>query len=166
MFDLTGKVALVTGGNGGIGLAFAKGLLKAGAKVAIWGRNESKNEAALKELAALDGDAAAFVCDVTNTDSVATAFAETMERFGQIDSCFANAGGSGARGLLHELSADDWSAVVDLNLTSVVNTYQPVIKQLIERGRPANWLSLLRLPPIWALGTGPAIAQPRQLYRD
>ncbi|MBO6504294.1 MAG: SDR family oxidoreductase [Kordiimonadaceae bacterium] len=154
MFDLTGKVALVTGGNGGIGLAFAKGLLKAGAKVAIWGRNESKNEAALKELAALDGDAAAFVCDVTNTDSVATAFAETMERFGQIDSCFANAGGSGARGLLHELSADDWSAVVDLNLTSVVNTYQPVIKQLIERGAPGKLVVTSSIAAHLGIGNG------------
>lgn len=154
MFDLKGHVALVTGGNGGIGLAFAKGLLKAGAKVAIWGRNGSKNEAALAELKALGGEAAAFECDVTDAGSVATAFDETIERFGQIDSCFANAGGSGARGLLHELSAEDWSAVVDLNLTSVVNTYQPVIKQLIERGAPGKLVVTSSIAAHLGIGNG------------
>ncbi len=154
MFDLKGHVALVTGGNGGIGLAFAKGLLKAGAQVAIWGRNGSKNEAALAELEALGGEAAAFECDVTDASSVAAAFDKTMARFGQIDSCFANAGGSGARGLLHELSAEDWSAVVDLNLTSVVNTYQPVIKQLIERGVPGKLVVTSSIAAHLGIGNG------------
>lgn len=154
MFDLKGHVALVTGGNGGIGLAFAKGLMKAGASVAIWGRNEGKNTAALKELAALGGEAEAFVCDVTDAQSVATAFAQTMERFGQIDSCFANAGGSGARGLLHELSAKDWADVVDLNLTSVVNTYQPVINQLIERGAPGKLVVTSSIAAHLGIGNG------------
>ena len=93
MFDLTGHVALVTGGNGGIGLSYAKGLIKAGAKVAIWGRNETKNSAAISKLRELGGDVEAFTCDVMNSDDIGTAFEETMARFGQVDSCFANAGG-------------------------------------------------------------------------
>lgn len=132
MFDLTGHVALVTGGNGGLGLAMAKGLVKAGAAVAIWGRNAEKNEAALKELHDIGGDAAVFSCDVTDVGQVDTAFAATLERFQKVDSCFANAGG-GSAGMLHKTSAEDWTATVDMNLTSVVNTYKPVIAHLLER---------------------------------
>lgn len=154
MFDLTGKVALVTGGNGGIGLAFAKGLMKAGAHVAIWGRNETKNAGALSELRSIGGEAEAFVCDVTRSESIAAAFDATIKRFGQIDSCFANAGGSGARGLLHELSEQDWSDVVDLNLNSVVNTYKPVINQLIERGAPGKLVVTSSIAAHLGIGNG------------
>ncbi len=130
MFELNNHVALITGGNGGIGLSFAKGLIRSGARVAIWGRNREKNAAAVKEL----GPAAkAFVCDVTNNDQVQSVFAETLKEVGHIDSCFANAGGAGVRGLLHQTSPEDWASVVDLNLTSVVNTFRPTIAHMLER---------------------------------
>lgn len=132
-FKLTGKVALVTGGNGGIGLAYAKGLVKAGAKVAIWGRNTEKNTQAIEALKALGGEVASFVCDVTDEAQVDTAFSETLKHFGQVDICFANAGGAGPRGLLHQTKSEAWKGVLDLNLNSVVYTYQKVISQLIER---------------------------------
>lgn len=132
-FNLEGKVALVTGGNGGIGLAYAKGLVKAGAKVAIWGRNRTKNGAAIKALKELGGDVADFVCDVTISQEVDTVFAETMKRFGQVDICFANAGGGGPKGMLHQLDDAAWNSVLDLNLNSVVYTYRKVIAQLLER---------------------------------
>lgn len=138
MFDLKGHVALVTGGNSGIGLAFAKGLVKCGASIAIWGRNEQKNEAAIKELQDLGGNVQAFVCDVTSAADIDKAFAATLDHFGQVDSCFANAGGSGVGGMLHELDMSDWSDVVDLNLTSVVNTYRAVTKHLLGRGAPGK----------------------------
>ena len=102
-FNLKGKVALVTGGNGGIGLAYAKGLVKAGAKVAIWGRKASKNAAAIKALTAIGGDVKDVVCDVTDTSQVDTAFKATIKHFGQVDICFANAGGGGPAGMLHSL---------------------------------------------------------------
>ena len=89
MFDLTDHVSIVTGGNGGLGLAYGKGLVKAGAKVAVWGRNPDKNAAAVEELRALGGDVEAFACDVTKEDKVAEAFEATLARFGAIDSCFA-----------------------------------------------------------------------------
>ncbi len=133
MFDLSGHVALVTGGNGGLGLAMAKGLVKAGAKVAIWGRNTAKNSDAAASLRALGGDAEAFVCEVTDPAQVDAAFAATLERFGKVDSCFANAGGSGPTGMLHQLSAEQWAGVLDLNLNSVVLTYKVVIAHLLER---------------------------------
>ena len=134
MFDLSDHVALVTGGNGGLGLAMAKGLAKAGASVAIWGRNADKNAAAIKELREQGADAEVFACDVTDVEQVNAAFAGTLERFGKVDSCFANAGG-GSSGMFHKMSEDQWSAAVDLNLTSVVNTYRPVIAHLLERGQ-------------------------------
>ena len=132
MFDLSGHVAMVTGGNGGLGLAMAKGLTKAGASVAIWGRNPDKNANAIAELKAMGGDAEVFACDLTDIDHVNKAFAATLERFGKVDSCFANAGG-GSGGMFHKMTAEQWTADIDLNLTSVVNTYKPVIGHLMER---------------------------------
>jgi len=135
-FDLTGKVALITGGNGGIGLAYAKGLVKAGAKVALWGRNEDKNAAAVKAIEELGGTAAAFACDVTDSANVDSAFAATMERFGQVDICFANAGAAGPQGMLHSTDQAAWDSIIELNLNSVVYTYKKVIAQLLERKAP------------------------------
>jgi NAD(P)-dependent dehydrogenase (short-subunit alcohol dehydrogenase family) len=138
MFDLSGHVALITGGNGGIGLAFARGLVKSGASVAIWARNKDKNDAALAELRDLGGQAEAFVCDVTDEVQVNDAFAATVEHFGKVDSCFANAGGAGARGFLHEIDNATWNSAMDLNVNSVVNTYRPVIAHLLERKAPGK----------------------------
>lgn len=138
MFDLSGHVALMTGGNGGLGLAMAKGLVKAGASVAIWGRNGEKNAAAVAVLEALGGKSAAFAADVTSPDSAAHAFAATLDRFGKIDSAFANAGGSGARGPYHKLSDDDWRRSVDLNLSSVNTTFRLAIAHWLERKAPGK----------------------------
>ena len=77
-FDLTGKVALVTGGNSGIGLGFAKGLAAAGASVCIWGTNEDKNAAALAELEDFGGRVLVQRCDVGDAAAVASCFAETV----------------------------------------------------------------------------------------
>lgn len=138
IFDLRGHVALVTGGNGGLGLAMARGLVKAGASIAIWGRNAGKNAAAVAELAAMGGEAAAFACDVTDSSSAEKAFEQTIERFGKIDSCFANAGGSGVRGPFHTLSADDWKSTVDLNVSSVITTFQLATRFWLDRKQPGK----------------------------
>ena len=138
MFDLNGHVALVTGGNGGIGLAFARGLVKSGASVAIWARNEDKNATALAELRELGGKAEAFVCDVTDESQVNDTFAATVAHFGKVDSCFANAGGAGVRGPLHQIDDASWKNGLDLNLNSVVNTFRPTIAHLLERKAPGK----------------------------
>jgi NAD(P)-dependent dehydrogenase (short-subunit alcohol dehydrogenase family) len=138
IFDLSGHVALVTGGNGGLGLAMAKGLVKAGASIAIWGRNADKNAEAVAALTAMGGDAAAFACDVTDSAACETAFAATLERFGKIDSAFANAGGSGARGPYHKLSDEDWLQSVDLNVSSVNATFRLAITHWLERKAPGK----------------------------
>jgi NAD(P)-dependent dehydrogenase (short-subunit alcohol dehydrogenase family) len=135
MFDLTGHVALVTGGNTGLGLGMARGLARAGAKVAIWGRNADRNAEACAALHGEGGETAGFVCDVTDPASIAAAMAQTLERFGRLDSCFANAGGSGVRGPSLELSADAWRQTMDLNFTSVVCTFQAAAKAMLKQGR-------------------------------
>ena len=91
-FDLKGKVALVTGGNGGIGLGIAKGLAQAGADVAIAGRNESKNAAALAALKAPAGRAIALVADVNDGDHVRRMVADAVKAFGGLDIVVTDAG--------------------------------------------------------------------------
>ncbi len=129
---------MVTGGNGGLGLAMAKGLAKCGAQVAIWGRDEAKMTQALAELRNLGAGAHSFACDVTDETQTRAAFARTVEHFGAVDICFANAGGGGTSGPLHTLSGADWKANVDLNLTSVYNTFAPAIDHLLARKAPGK----------------------------
>jgi len=133
MFDLSGKVAIVTGGNGGVGLAYCAGLVRSGCAVAVWGRSEEKNAAAIEALRKIGGNAESFICDVTKEAEVERAFAETLERFQRVDICFANAGGGGFRGLCHETTREKWLGAIDLNVMSVVQTWKPVIEHLLAR---------------------------------
>lgn len=135
MFDLSNHVALITGGNGGIGLAFARGLAKCGASIAIWGRNAEKNSAAQTEIEALGARAWSYQCDVTQEEEVNAAFAATLTQFGDIDSCFANAGISGPVQPFQTLSTKDWQYLMDVNLTSVVHLYQRATKHWIDSKR-------------------------------
>lgn len=154
MFDLSGKVAIVTGGNGGLGLAYGRGLVKRGAKVAIWGRNEPKNAAAAEELRALGGEVEAFRCDVTDESQITEAFAGTIAHFDQVDCCFANAGGAGFRGMSHQTSRSDWVKAVDLNLMSVVETWKPVTDHLLARKASGRLIVTSSVAAL--LGTGGA----------
>lgn len=135
MFDLTGHVALVTGGNAGLGLGMARGLAQAGASIAIWGRNSDRNAKACAELEALGVEAVSVACDVIDPDAIAAAMAQTLDRFGRLDSCFANAGGSGVRGPLINLPADAWRQTMELNFTSVVCTFQAAASAMLKQGR-------------------------------
>jgi NAD(P)-dependent dehydrogenase (short-subunit alcohol dehydrogenase family) len=132
-FDLSGKVALVTGGNSGIGLGFGRGLAKAGARVALWGRDAAKNDAAVAELETLGAEAAGFVCDVCDEGAVGAAVGASLERFGRIDACFANAGFSIPASFVKTELAD-WNRVVQTNLTGSFLTFREVAKHMIERG--------------------------------
>ncbi len=132
-FDLQGHVALVTGGNSGIGLGLARGLAKAGANIAIWGRDEAKSAVAAKELAELGVEVDTFQCEVSDEGQVVAATAAVVERFGRIDSCFANAGFGFPRPLL-ETSLEDWNAVMNVNLTGVFLTFREAARHMVERG--------------------------------
>src|SRR5262245_13189861 len=117
-FDLSGKVAIVTGGNGGIGLGMARGLAAAGARVVVVGRNAAKSEAAVGELRALGGEPVAIAADVADERSVEALVAETVARCGRLDILVNNAG-MNIRKLPQELSLAEWRQVLDTNLTSV-----------------------------------------------
>jgi 2-deoxy-D-gluconate 3-dehydrogenase len=116
-FDLRGKVAIVTGGNGGIGLGMARGLADAGADIAVVGRNETKSAAAVADLSARGVRAIAVATDVTDKDAVAAMIARVSGELGRIDVLINNAGMS-IRKPPHILEADEWQQVIDTNLTS------------------------------------------------
>ncbi len=117
MFDLTGKVAVVTGGNGGIGLGMAQGLANAGASVVIAARNEAKSQAALDDLRGRGAKAAFVATDVTDKAGVDELFAAAQAQFGRLDILVNNAG-INIRGAPQNLAPADWSKVIDTNLTS------------------------------------------------
>lgn len=133
-FDLKGKVALVTGGNGGIGLGMAEAMAQAGADVCIWGTNEEKNRAAAERLHTHGTRVLALRCDVSDEAAVERAFADTLARFGRVDGCFANAGVGGGRKRFHELTRDDWRGVLDVNLDGLFYTLRAATKHMVERG--------------------------------
>ncbi|MCU1359862.1 MAG: putative oxoacyl carrier protein reductase, Short-chain dehydrogenase/reductase, partial [Ilumatobacteraceae bacterium] len=95
LFDLTGHVALVTGGNSGIGLGMADALAAHGASVAIWGTNADKNRAAHDQLEAHGGKVVSLLCDVGEQAAVVASMAATVEELGAVHSCFVNAGVGG-----------------------------------------------------------------------
>src|SRR3954451_14649925 len=134
LFDLSGHVALITGGNSGIGLGMARGLAESGASVAIWGTNESKNEAAARELEGFGTKVAAFRCDVGEEQQVEDAFAATLDTFGRVDSCFANAGVGGGAPSFMEMTADEWHRVLRVNLDGVFFTLRAAARHMVERG--------------------------------
>jgi 2-deoxy-D-gluconate 3-dehydrogenase len=118
-FDLTGKVALVTGGNGGIGLGMAKGLAKAGATVMIAARNQDKMVKALAELTALGAPAESLEADVSTEQGCRDMVAATASKFGKVDILVNNAGV--ARGGRPEtMSLTDWHLVLQTNLTAAL----------------------------------------------
>ena len=135
-FDLTGKVALITGGNSGIGLGMADALAASGASVAIWGTNPAKNAAAAKRLEAHGGRVLPLVCDVADEVAVERAFAETVKTFGRVDACFANAGVSGRAGgqSFAEMSTEEWKRVTGVNLDGAFFTLRAAVRHITGRG--------------------------------
>jgi NAD(P)-dependent dehydrogenase (short-subunit alcohol dehydrogenase family) len=148
LFDLSGHVALVTGGNSGIGLGMATGLAEAGADIAIWGTNEAKNEAAAKQLEALGTRVAAFRCDVGDEQQVEQAFAATLDRLGKVDSCFANAGVGGAAPSFLEMTADEWHRVLRVNLDGVFYTTRAAARHMVERGDGGSLVGIASLAAV------------------
>lgn len=132
-FDLKGKAALVTGGNGGIGLGIARGLARAGANVAIAGRNVQKNAAAVAELKALGAQAIGLVADVNDSAQVKRMVADTVRAFGGLDILVANAG-INLRKPPQDYTVDEWHRIMDTNLTSVFTCCQAVYPEMQRRG--------------------------------
>ena len=137
-FDLSGRVILITGGNGGIGLGMALGLAQAGAEVCIWGTNADKNAAALEELGQIGPKVSALLCNVADEADVASAFAQTLATHKRVDGCFANAG-IGVRGTaFDEMSTEEWQRIIDVNLTGVFYTFRAAAKHMRARAEAGD----------------------------
>ncbi len=136
LFDLSGRSAVITGGNGGLGIAMARGLVKAGCNVAIWARNANKNAKALLELRSLGtAEVITLQCDVAEEPQVADAMGRTMDTFGRVDACFANAGISGAGTTVQEMSVEGWDRTLAVNTRGPALTYKYVTRHMIERAQ-------------------------------
>ncbi|HEX9257934.1 MAG TPA: SDR family NAD(P)-dependent oxidoreductase [Acidimicrobiales bacterium] len=133
-FDLSGHVALVTGGNGGIGLGMAEGLAAHGADVAIWGTNPAKNTAAREQLSRHGGRVVELVCDVGDREQVDASFAATVDALGKVDSCFVNAGVPGRAPSFLEMTEDEWRRVMRVNLDGAFFTAQAAVRHMVGRG--------------------------------
>ena len=145
-FNLKGKVAIVTGGNGGIGLGMARGLADAGADIAVVGRNEAKSRAAVEDLMQRGVKAIAVTTDVTDKAAVEAMVARVARELGRVDILVNNAGMS-IRKPPHELELDEWSKVIDTNLTSAFvcsKAAYPALKAS-RRGKVINIGSMMSI---------------------
>lgn len=137
LFDLTGRVALVTGGNSGLGLAFATGLARAGADVIIWGRREDRNREAVEKLKAFGGRVASRAVDVTNPVEVEDAMKAAVAEFGRVDCVVANAGVAGVE-LIDVMSDETWHGLLDVNLHGVFYTCRAAAKHMKARAEAGD----------------------------
>ncbi|PZC42205.1 MAG: 2-deoxy-D-gluconate 3-dehydrogenase [Chloroflexi bacterium] len=133
LFDLHGKTALITGGNGGIGLGIAQGFAESGANIAIAGRNTTKTEKVLENFIERNTSAIGIEVDVADQKSVEDMVANTLEAFGQIDILVNNAG-IGIRNLPHEYNLEDWNKVININLTGAFLCSKAVYPNMKMRG--------------------------------
>ncbi len=144
LFDLSGKVALVTGGNGGIGLGFAMGIARQGGSVAIWARNEEKNAAAKAQLeAAGAARVETYQVDVSFEDRIVAGYDKLMEDFGRIDCVFANSGGAPAYNSVFDMPTAEWHKFLDVALHGAFITLREGARHMVARaeaGEPGGSL--------------------------
>jgi NAD(P)-dependent dehydrogenase (short-subunit alcohol dehydrogenase family) len=137
-FDLTGKVALVTGGNGGIGLGMAEGLAQAGAAVEIWGTNAEKNARAKDKLAAHGGHVSARVVDVSQEENVVSAMNALLAEHGRLDACFANAGVSNYWKSFLDIGGEDYRRVMSINVDGMLWTMREACRHMKARAEAGD----------------------------
>ncbi len=141
-FGLSNKVALVTGGNSGLGLAIAKGLGSAGAKVVIMGRNEEKNEQAEGKLLEENIDAVAVKADVTKAQEVRNALAKAMDKYGGLD-ILVNSAGITMASPTHQVTEPQWSSVISTNLKGTLLCCQETHRMVKpSREEPAKIINI------------------------
>ena len=150
LFKLDGHVALVIGGNRGLGLAMAKALAEAGAKICIAARSIKENEEAEQTIKELYGtDCMSAVCDVTSEESVKQTVQQTVDRFGKID-ILINSAGINIRGAIEDLSLDDFNKVQQINVTGSWLACREVVPVMKKNGygRIINMGSMLSVTAI------------------
>jgi 2-deoxy-D-gluconate 3-dehydrogenase len=133
-FDLTGKVAVVTGGNGGIGLAMARGLALAGASTIVVGRDQAKSARAVRELSALGRAAHALQADLSDADGCREMVAQAAAVHGRLD-ILVNSAGTSIRKPPQDYALEEWQAVIDTNLTGVFVCCQAAYAHLKAAGQ-------------------------------
>jgi NAD(P)-dependent dehydrogenase (short-subunit alcohol dehydrogenase family) len=138
LFDLTGRVALVTGGNGGIGLGMAEALAQAGAGVEIWGTNAEKNARAVERLKAHGGKVNARVVDVGSEEAVVAGVAATLAEFGRVDACFANAGMSNRWRSFLDIGGEAYRRVMAVNLDGAIWTLREACRHMKARAEAGD----------------------------
>ena len=132
MFDLTGKVALVTGANSGLGFGFARGLAKAGADIVVWGRRADKNEAAAEQLRAYGVRVLIDSIDVRDDAAIEAGVARAVAELGRIDIAVANAG-IATQVPFVDMDRAAYRALIDVNLDGAVFTLRAVAKHMVDR---------------------------------
>lgn len=144
LFDCTGKVTMVTGGNGGIGLGFAMGCAKMGGDIAIWARNEEKNAAAKKQLEeAGAGRVETYVVDVSTEDAIVDGYKKLTDDFGRIDCVFANSGASPRYDSVFDMPTEHWFEFQKVALHGAFFTLREgarLMKERAEGGEPGGSL--------------------------
>jgi 2-deoxy-D-gluconate 3-dehydrogenase len=133
LFDLAGRMAVVTGGNGGIGRGIALGLAGAGASVAVLGRNEQKNQQVLSELKAIGVPCTAVKIDVTHRAGLEPAFRGIESKLGSIDILVNNAGNVSLSGGVLNETAEDWDNVIETQLNAVFLLSKLAAKSMMSR---------------------------------
>ena len=144
MFDLSGKVAIVTGGDGGIGLGMARGLARAGASLVVAARNPEKSAVAVAELQALGAQAIAIETDVSSEGSIAALMEQAVAHFGRLDVLVNNAS-TNVRLPAQELTLEQWHQVLDTNLTGAFLCAKAAYPHLMGGGKVINVGSMLSL---------------------
>lgn len=137
-FDLSGRVALVTGGNGGIGLGMADALAQAGAAVEIWGTNSAKNARALEQLKAHGGRVNARIVDVSREENIVAGMDAVLAEFGRIDACFANAGMSNRWKSFLDIGGEDYRRLMAVNLDGVIWTLREACRHMKARAEAGD----------------------------
>ena len=135
MFDLSEKVSLITGGNGGIGLGMAEGLAECGSNIAIWGRNKVKNQEATDLLIKYGKKVLSYEVDVSKENEVIDGVKKVLSDCGRIDCVFANAGINVFGGSFEEMNTEAYRKVLAVNLDGVFFTLRETIKHMVERSK-------------------------------
>jgi NAD(P)-dependent dehydrogenase (short-subunit alcohol dehydrogenase family) len=134
LFDLTGHVAVVTGGNSGIGLGMAHALAAHGADVSVWGTNTTKNDIAGELLARHGRRVQTVLCDVGDHEAVTASMAGVVDELGRLDSCFVNAGVGGRARSFVDMDEDEWRRVMRVNLDGAFFTAQEAVRHMVALG--------------------------------
>ncbi len=152
LFDLTGRVALITGGSKGLGKAMARGFAEAGANIAISARHADELQQASRDIGeGLGVRVESFVADMTDRTEVAKLAGNVIDKMGRVDVLVNNAGSNQPQPLL-EITDEVWDRIIELNLTSCMALSRALAGQMVER----RWGRIIHLSSVMALASNPA----------